>query len=303
MKWSSHIRMTLSIGRKLGIQNLEDIHSGVLLPDKVGTMDKYLLLGADISFPHHFSNDEKIKNLLYNIRKDKLTYNKVDHLAVGALCHLIQDSEALPSRNPQHLQYSEQIDYIKLPLRYDHIHFGSPDGWLLDKDKIRWISGKSGSTPEESVFYSYMKTEQVLRSILQPRKLPKDKDYIKSYKIISKSYFKRKAQSLLTYLNPLGVVNAIIDRKALFQKDLVKKYTITKKNAPKKVITSILGCLIFLGLFNYTDMIPRIDIPYFLELISFIFFLPILGQILVYSFPLGEEMQRKADWYIFPNEK
>lgn len=302
MKWKSHIRITLGIARKLGIRNLEELKKGVILPDRQGKMDIYYLLETDISYPHHYGTQGRIETLISNIRKKKLKTGVFDYLAIGALCHLVQDSEALPAKDIEHKVYSDQIDNVDISYKLKKTNFGSPNGWLLEQNKLKWLSRRYGSQPNDSLFYSYMKTEQVLRSIFKPDKFPKGKKYLKLHDEIHDSKFRRISYSLLTYIPPLGIFNAIMDRKGIFQNDLVKRYIIAKKNSIKKILISSISFVMFLVLLKFTDILSGVDIPYFTTIIILLILLPLLGQIIPHSFSIDEEMERRVDWFKFPDE-
>lgn len=306
MRWRSHIRITLSIARKLGVKNLEQLKNGCILPDQKGEMSSYYIKKTDISYPHHHSNDEKIKSLIKNLRKDKLKNDNEDYLALGALCHLAQDSEVVSASNPNYENSVDEIDKTPIPDKMKNIDYGSPNGWLLDKHKIKWISTNWGANVEDSMFYSYIKTEQIMRSILQPSRMSKDKDYKKTRKNLIDLSFRRKIYTILTYISPIGFINALIDRKGLFQKgffknDMVKKYTIAKKNIYKKIIASII-CTIGLYTVFRINLLSKINFEYLFEVLLILFLLPILGQIIINSFPIDEDMEKKAEWFIFPYE-
>ncbi len=106
MLWKTHIKITFSVFRELGIYLSDDekerVKEGVIAPDKWGLADT----------PHHYGKEKKICDYLLLSRKYFLRYDLLGaYYYLGIALHYIQDSYvSMASFYPKHHSWEESIE-------------------------------------------------------------------------------------------------------------------------------------------------------------------------------------------------
>lgn len=326
MKWADHIYLTKIAARNRNFPITEELIEGVKYPDEVGETGG-AVLGVDVGYPHHSDTKKRVDILVESLRGIKLEEGEVDHFALGALCHLVQDSEVVPSNHPDHQAMQDGIrNTLYSP---DPADKGQElwDGYVTQTGNIASLTSKQSVDSEEALRQGFLKTDQVLGSISRKRELPQE--YVEEYEKEKKDLEERdksiKLYWLFTYLSLGAPFFALFDRKAFFQKDIVKKYSFVKENLLYKGVISFLGLFLtslssYLGVIDtFTkSVVDALKLPAFfsqpifqlsqghVDLFSILiltsFLLPFMGQVIAVFFPIEGEIRKQCDWFKFPGE-
>lgn len=296
MKWTDHIHLTKVAAKNRGHRITSELIDGAVYPDKVGESGDYIL-GVNIGWPHHLRTRARIHKLIKNLRKWKLKSGRTDDMALGVLCHLIQDSEVVPFSHPDHEWMQEAIREETFIPRRSVLEQPLPDGNLLRKSSAAYLSSRRNNMePVGALAEAFKKTDMVLGSLVRERDLPQeyreqyneDKDQLGS--------IKRRLYWFLTYFSIFAPIFAYIDRKAIHQKDIVKRYAFVKEGLVAKTIFSFSGLVT-------TSVLTILYHNPLLFLLVLSFFLPLSGQFVAASMPISEKMRYQREWFVFPGER
>jgi hypothetical protein len=288
LKWKSHRECTKVIAKDMGLDrdHFNSILEGCVYPDKVGFKNEGLM-GVPISFPHHKETNQRIYQILVNMRKRVLKGDGVGAFEIGCLAHLIQDRVTFPHAHPNFDDFQNGVAKCRIKSEWREEDVPVLDARVLDElDNILTLNNPDD--PEKALKEGYQETLLVLKSVLQDSNLPDE--YRPAYKDC-KSKFKSLKKSRIfywvsTYINPLAPLYAILDSKAIANSDMVKRYAYVKKNVIWKGIVSVFAFLIAQDMFW-----------------SLLYGLPLLGQALTLRFKIPEDLKRNLEWYNFDDEK
>lgn len=325
MKWGEHIYLAKVAARNRDFLISQDFIEGVKYPDRVGKGGGQVL-GVEVGFPHHSRTQKRISLLVRSLRKRKLDEGEVDPFALGALCHLVQDSEVPPASDIHH----EEIQRALHEVRYSPSGFEMKqellDGLVLSE--VSTLVSTQGMEPREKLRQGFLKTDQIIGSITRERYLPdeymdgymQDKESLEGKKRTRVSYW------LLTYLSMVAPYFAFVDRKAIFQKDMVKRYSFVRKGLGFKTLISSLGLFTtilgaHLGILHtftlkiseylslpgiLTHVLFRlssggVDLLSLLLILSFL--LPLFGQLSAFFLTTSRMIREQTEWFKFPDER
>ena len=304
MKWKSHREVTKVIADDLGLDTKKML-KGSVYPDRVGMKkqgkDVYIE-GVAMSYPHHKQTNYRIKKMVLRLRKKVLNGEKIDSFTLGCLCHLIEDRVVFPHAHRKFEEFERDVAKYKIKNEWREEHIPVKDGAIL-KELRKILKLDNPNDPESALKESYQETLLILKSLLlNPPYLPKSfqplygncKKHLKTRKKLRYAYW------LLTYLNPLAPLNAIIDREAIANRNIVKRYGFVKRGAIWKGVFSIIAFLIGWGIFVFLQLLPHHEVtqqlpPWW----SFWCLLPTISQILTIWVKIPKELMRNLEWFNF----
>ena len=256
---------------------------GCVYPDKVSMNKSVTIEGVQLCHPHHKETDQRIRDMLLQLRSKKLKDENVNPFSLGCLCHLIQDGVVVPSAHPKFVEMTRDIAKYKIKDEWRRENIPVMDGAIIDEIP-NILTKVNPDNPEEALKKGYQNSLLMLKSILQDPCLPAKfqpiyEDCKKELKAREKT---RYAYWPLTYLNPLALLNAFVDRKAIAEENIVKRYGYVKYGIIWKGMLSLLAVLISGGAWW-----------------GFWCFLPLIGQLLTAWLKIPIELIRNIEWFNF----
>jgi len=293
MKWKSHRECTRAIAEDLGLPK-EPMLEGCVYPDRVG-MKKYgkgvYIEGVAMHYPHHKETDQRIKTMILRLRKKILKGEQPDPFVLGCLCHLIQDRVVFPHSDERFEEFERAVAEYRIKEEWRKEPIPLVDGAILWQ-LPRILRLDNPNDPEAALKEGYKESLLILKSLLQDPNLPRKFQpiYEETKKKLEARKKLRYAYWLLTYLNPLAPLNALLDGRAISQRNIVKRYGHVKRNAARKGWISIFAALLCWGLFGSGPF-------------GLLCLMPFIGQILTAWFEVPKELMRNLEWFNFEKDE
>jgi hypothetical protein len=190
MKWKSHSEIARTIGKEIGLSTKEnsDLVYGSILPDKWK------------DYPHHYGKESAISMRIERAREFFIK-RKNPYYELGIAFHYIADKFCLPSNDPRHEEFEQQISESSITKNIDS---PSVEGKRATINRAL-IRRSENITPNLALNLAYHICLQVARSVLSSPFPPTS--YVgkmtKAYRHIMENYWKFKMFFTATCILPV----------------------------------------------------------------------------------------------------
>lgn len=287
MREGAHKRIAAFIGRICGL-DIEEMKKGSVYPDKVATSFQRNLnpYRIDLGYPHHKNTAERIRTLIFQLRKDRLR-GEISPFYFGVLTHFIADKWCYSSdRGNLHEEFERRLENVKIDPGWVHVDI--MDASILDTIPYNYPFQVPGGEllESEAMMGAFQESLITVKSIIDDVYPPKE---YWNYYIESKKSIKDNSTLywLLTCLHPLFLLTAFLQMDIFAESDTIKRYAkIKERSFITNFLLGIFGCIIALG-----------------SPIFWLCILPIIGYFIAQNFKINRKVLKNIDWYIWDQQK